>query len=102
MSSPNPYVEILTTNDGIRKWNLWEVIRPQGLPVMNGISALTLKNIPERLLTPSTRKKAAICEPESELSLDTELASARILNFPASRTMRKKKKKGVVYKPLNL
>lgn len=41
MSSPNPYVEILTTNDGIRKWNLWEVIRPQGLPVMNGISALT-------------------------------------------------------------
>ena len=55
MSPSNSYFEILIpTENGIRRWGLWEVLSSYGGALVNGICVL-IKESPENFLAPSTR-----------------------------------------------
>ena len=56
---------------------------------MNGISAL-IKEGWESSLGPAPSRKTSVHEPGSRPSLDTESASAFMLDFPASGTVKNK------------
>ena len=55
ISPSNSYFEILIpTENGIRRWGLWEVLSSCGGALVNGISVL-IKEAPANFLAPSTR-----------------------------------------------
>ena len=83
--NPNPHC------DGVRKWDLGEMIRSRWSALINGINDL-VKETPERLFPSSTvwgpRRKMSLYESGSGPSQYLESVSILILDFLSSKNMR--------------
>ena len=86
-SSPNSYVEVLTSNVMVLEGGLWERRRSWGWSPMNGISALIRKDtesVLSFLLLPNIwghKEKSAIGTPGSWILVDLDLGLPRLRNW---------------------